>query len=213
MASAPTDAALASPIRAPRLTMLFRVARGFLRLLFTVLFRLRVEGLEHYPKGGAMLVVNHPSALDPVLVAAAVPDRVLFMAAEEYLEMPLVGSMMRAYGIIPVKRGAVDTSAIRGALWGLAQGFRVCVFPEGQISPQAREPQRGAALIAARARVPIVPIAVIGSGRVFPLGARWPRLARVTVRVGPALPPPGAGQDAQSAALAAAMSWISSQTI
>jgi len=207
------DAALASPTRAPRLTLLFRVVRGLVRLLFVLLLRLRVEGLEHYPAGGAMLVVNHPSALDPVLVAAVVPDRVLFMAAEEYLEAPVLGWMMRAYGCIPVKRGAVDTSAIRGALWGLAQGFRVCVFPEGQISPQARTPQRGAALIAARARVPIVPIAVIGSGNVFPLGARWPRLARVTVRVGPALPPPGAGQDAQSAALVAEMGWIYSQTV
>jgi 1-acyl-sn-glycerol-3-phosphate acyltransferase len=205
------EAVLASPTRAPRLTLLFRATRGFVRALFVLLFRLRVEGLEHYPGAGAMLVVNHPSAFDPILVAAVVPDRVLFMAAEEYLEMPVVGWMMRAYGCIPVKRGAVDTSAIRGALWGLAKGFRVCVFPEGQISPQPRESQRGAALIAARARVPIVPIAVIGSGNVFPLGARWPRLARVTVRIGPALPPPGPGQEAQIEALGAAMRWIYSQ--
>jgi 1-acyl-sn-glycerol-3-phosphate acyltransferase len=127
--------------------------------------------------------------------------------------MPVVGWLMRAYGCIPVRRGVVDTSAIRGALWGLAQGFRVCVFPEGQISPQPREPQRGAALIAARARVPVVPIAVIGSGNVFPLGARWPRLARVVVRIGPALPPPGAGQEAQAESLGAAMRWIYSQTV
>jgi 1-acyl-sn-glycerol-3-phosphate acyltransferase len=180
--------------------------------VFVLLLRLRVEGLEHYPATGAMLVANHPSALDPILVAASVPDRLLFMAAEEYLEMPFVGWMMRAYGCIPVRRGVVDTSAIRGALWGLAEGFRVCVFPEGQISPEPRGPQRGAALIAARARVPIVPIAVIGSGKVFALGARWPRLARVTVRVGPAFPPPGPGQGAQSEALAAAMRWIYSQT-
>ena len=205
------EATLSSPTRAPRLTPLFRLARGFVRALFVLLFQLRVEGLERYPSEGAMLVVNHPSAFDPIMVAAVVPDRLLFMAAEEYLEMPFVGWMMRAYGCIPVRRGVVDTSAIRGALWGLAHGFRVCVFPEGQISPQPREPQRGAGLIAARARAPIVPVAVIGSEKVFPLGARWPRLARVIVRIGPSLPPPGPGQEAQSQTLAAAMNWIYSQ--
>jgi 1-acyl-sn-glycerol-3-phosphate acyltransferase len=201
-----------SPTRAPRLTPLFRVTRVLVRALCAILFRLRVEGLELYPRGGALLVVNHPSAFDPAMVAVSVPDRVLFMAAEEYLEMPVVGWMMRAYGCIPVKRGAADTSAIRTALWGLAQGFRVCVFPEGQISPHPRPPQRGAALIAARAGVPVVPIAVIGSGNVFPLGARWPRFARVTVRVGPALPPPGPGSEAQTQTLDAAMRWIYAQT-
>lgn len=155
-----------------------------------------------------MIVANHPSALDPLFLAAAVPERVLFIAAEEFLSVPAVGWVMRTYGCITVRRGEVDAGAIREALLALAAGRKVVVFPEGGVSPQPGQSRRGAALLAARARVPVVPVAMIGTGRVFPLGARLPRPARVTVRVGPPLPPPEEGRDAQDAVTAAAMAWV-----
>jgi 1-acyl-sn-glycerol-3-phosphate acyltransferase len=176
--------------------------------LLRVLFRFRVEGREHYPAGPAVIVANHPSALDPLFIAAAVPERLLFIAAEEFTTQGAVGWAMRTYGCIPVRRGQIDVSAIREPLQALRDGRKVAVFPEGGITPRPRAPQRGAALIAARAGVPIVPAAIRGTDRVFPLGARVPRLGRVHLRFGPLLPAPADETAAQEAAVADAMAWV-----
>lgn len=197
--------------RRPGRTLLFRVARKALLGLFRLLFRFRVEGLARLPAGPAVIVANHASALDPLFIGVALPERVLFVAAEEFLTMPAVGWAMRAYGCIPVRRGEVDSSAVREALAALADGFKVGVFPEGQVSPSPGPLRRGAGLLASRARVPIAPVVLIGVDRVFPLGARLPRPARVEVRIGDPLPAPEPTHAAQEAAVAAAMAWIRAQ--
>jgi 1-acyl-sn-glycerol-3-phosphate acyltransferase len=190
---------------------LLHLARILVRLLLRLLFRFRIEGLERFPPGPAVVVANHPSALDPMFIAAALPERVLFIAAAEFLSLRIVGWVMRAYGCIPVRRGEADSTAIREAMAVLAAGVKVGVFPEGRVSPQPGLLRRGAALIAGRAQVPVLPVAVLGSDRVFPLGARWPRLARVTVRFGPPLPASGPGRDAQEAVVEEAMAWVRAQ--
>jgi 1-acyl-sn-glycerol-3-phosphate acyltransferase len=187
---------------------LFRLIHGVVGALLRILFRLRVDGRAHYPAGPAVLVANHPSALDPLFIAAAVPERLVFVAAAEFLAWRGLGWIMRTYGCIPVRRGEVDPAAIRQALRALAAGRKVVVFPEGRVTATPLPPQRGAALIAARARVPVVPVAVVGSGRIFPLGARVPRPGAVGVRFGPPLPPPDETRAALEATMAAAMTWI-----
>jgi len=194
----------------PQETRLFWVTYFVVRTLLRILFRFRVEGLEHYPAGPAVIVANHPSALDALFLAAALPERVLYIGAEEFLAMWGVGWAMRTYGCIPVRRGEVDLSAIRGSLRALQDGRKVVVFPEGQVSPQPGPLHRGAALIAAHARVPIAPAAIQGTGRVFPLGARVPRLERVSVRFGPPHPVSKDSRDDLEAAVAAAMAWVRS---
>jgi 1-acyl-sn-glycerol-3-phosphate acyltransferase len=205
-------AAVRPPGAWSRDTALLRITRTLVRTLLRVLFRFRVQGVAHLPNGPAVVVSNHPSALDPLLVGAAVPERVLFIAAEEYLAWRGVGWAMRAYGCIPVRRDEIDTSAIREAVEALGRGLKVGVFPEGQISPEPGPVKRGAAVLAARARVPLVPVAVIGSGRAFPLGATMIRLAPVTVRIGPPVAPPGQGRSAQQDAMDAVMAWIRAAT-
>jgi 1-acyl-sn-glycerol-3-phosphate acyltransferase len=194
----------------PRETRLFRAWWVAVRALLRPLFCFRAEGLERLPAGPAVLVANHPSALDPLFLAAAVPERLVFLAAAEFLALPAVGWAMRTYGCIPVRRGEVDSRAVRGALLALEAGRKVAVFPEGRVTPHpdGRPGLRGAALLAARAGVPVVPVAIAGTGRVFPLGAWFPRPGRVAVRIGPPLPPPDAERASQDAATEAAMAWI-----
>ncbi len=192
----------------PREPRLFRVTWAAVRALLRPFFCFRVEGIERFPPGAAVLVANHPSALDPLFLAAAVPERMLFLAAAEFFALPAVGWAMRTYGCIPVRRGEVDPAAVRGALLALAAGRKVAVFPEGRISPEPARGQRGAALLASRAGVPMVPVAIVGTGRVFPLGAWFPRPGRVVVRIGPPLPPPSDERASQDAATEAAMAWI-----
>lgn len=208
------DAASRVRRRWPRETLLFQVTRWVVRAALRGLFRFRVEGVEHYPAGPAVVVANHPSALDPLFIAAAVPERILFVGAAEFLAMPVVGWAMRTYGCIPVRRGEIDLSVIRESVCALRAGRKVAIFPEGRVTPEPGPLHRGAALIAARAGAPIVPVAVCGTDRVFPLGARVPRPGRVRVRIGSPQPPgpPAAVEQAALAAaneaLAAAMAWV-----
>lgn len=210
MHQAAMEGASPAAARWPRETALFRLTRFSVSWLLRALFRFRVCGLEHVPPGPALIVANHPSAVDPLFIGAAVPERLLFVAAEEFLSMRgFVGWAMRTYGCIAVRRGGIDISAIREPVRALAAGRKVALFPEGGISPRPRPPQRGAALIAARAGVPIVPAAIRGTGRVYPLGARVPRPGRVTLRFG--LPvPPGSDAEAAEDAVATAMAWVHS---
>lgn len=196
--------------RWPTETLLFRLTRLAVRALLGALFAFRVEGREHLPRGPAVVVANHPSALDPLFIGAAVPERLLFIAAKEFLSLRAVGWAMLTYGCIPIRRGQIDIAAIRESLDALTMGRKLVVFPEGGVSPSPRPPQRGAALIAARAQVPIVPAVIRGTERVFPLGARFPRLGSVRLRFGPPIPPPHDEASAQEAALARAMAWVHS---
>ncbi len=193
----------------PRETPLFHLTRASVHLLLRVLFRFRVIGLEHVPPGPAVIVANHPSALDAMFIGAAVPERLLFIAAEEFLFMRgFVGWAMRTYGCIAVRRGGIDMSAIREPLRALADGRKVALFPEGSITPEPRPPQRGAAVITARAGVPIVPAAIRGTAGVFPLGARFPRPGRVSLRFGPTIPAPAPDTEAAEVAVSSAMAWV-----
>lgn len=192
----------------PRETLLYRLARAIVVPLLRVVFRFHVEGLDRYPAGPALIVANHLSALDPMFMAAAVPERVLMMGAAEFLTMPFVGWVMRTYGCIPVRRGEADLSAIKASVRALRDGRKVVIFPEGRISPEPAPLQRGAAVVASRARVAFVPAAIVGSDRAFPMGARLVRPARVSVAFGPPHAPRGTTTHDCEAALASAMLWV-----
>jgi len=151
-------------------------------------------------------VANHPSALDPLLLAAALPRRGLFIAAAEFLQLPAVGWAMRAYGVIPVRRGQTDLSVIKEAIAALEAGALVVIFPEGRVSPRGAEAKAGAGLLAARTGAPIVPAAVVGSARALPLGAVIPRPTRVRVRFGAARAAPSDRAAAEGVA-AEALAW------
>lgn len=192
----------------PTETPLYRLARVVVVPLLKLLFRFRVEGLDRYPDGPVVIVANHLSALDPLLMAAAVPERVLMVGAAEYLRIPFVGWVMRTYGCIPVRRGEADLSAIKDSVRALQDGRKVVIFPEGRISPEPAPPQRGAAVVAARARVGFLPAAIVGSDRAYPMGARMIRPVRVSVSFGPLHQPYGTTPHDYEAALAGAMMWV-----
>jgi 1-acyl-sn-glycerol-3-phosphate acyltransferase len=164
-----------------------------------VFFSLSVTGSERLPRTGpAVLVSNHASWLDPPILALALTRKPAFLAMEELWRMPCVRLVMRAWGLaIPVHRGTVDATALRRGLRALKDGALLIVFPEGGISPdgQLRPFHRGAALLAARAQVPLVPIAIIGTGEALPLGRVIPRPRPVSVRIGTPIPAPGPTRD------------------
>lgn len=151
-----------------------------------------VRGGENFPATGpAVLVANHASYLDPPVLAMAVRRQLFFMAREGILRVPVLGWILRRSGVFAVKRGAADRTAIRHAISLLEQGHVLAIFPEGTRTTtgdlQVAEP--GAALIAARAGVPLIPVALHGTREGLPRDAHWLRPAKLAVTFGPPIWP------------------------
>ncbi|MED6335413.1 MAG: AMP-binding protein [Planctomycetota bacterium] len=163
--------------------------------LTRILYRIRVEGARHVPaEGGALIICNHLSYIDPLFVGVASPRRPRFMMFRGFFNVPVIGGFARLMGTIPVS--SEDTTAQKRAAIVevsrlLAKGAVVCIFAEGAISRSGNLMgfARGFERIARRAQVPVIPMALDGLwGSVFSFeGGRalrkWPRLARRTVRV------------------------------
>ena len=151
--------------------------------------RLKVVGRENIPlEGGALLVANHRSYLDPPLVALAVKKRpVFFMAKSELFEMPILSTLIKHWGnAFPVRRGKPDIKALKTALEILKGGELVCIFPEGQRAPAGKflRPKWGAGMVALKAKVPIVPCLIEGSEKLIGKERLFSGLPKVTIRFG-----------------------------
>ncbi len=139
----------------------------WIRTTARILWGARVSGPMPIPRGqGAVIVCNHRSSADPGFIAMTVDRVVHWMVAREYCEHKAFGWFLRAVESIPVGRGGVDTAATKMAIRFAEEGDLVGIFPEGRINTtdELLLPGRpGAALIALKARVPIVPCYISGS--------------------------------------------------
>ncbi|MGD1856032.1 MAG: lysophospholipid acyltransferase family protein [Leptolyngbyaceae cyanobacterium] len=161
-------------------------------------FRGRIYGAENMPQVGPVLVVaNHASDFDPPIVSSCVRRPVSYMAKQELFKIPVFAPAIRAYGAYPVQRGGAARGAIKAALDQLDQGWAVGVFLQGTRTRDGRipEPKLGAALIAAKAQVPLVPVSLWGTHRILPKGATFPKPLPVTVRIGQPIAPPVSSKD------------------
>lgn len=158
--------------------MIFRLLKFLATMILTVVRHWDVQGREKLPaSGGIVLVANHISYWDPVAVVCAFNRKVHFMAKAELFNIPVLSYVLKISGSFPVRRDTSDRSAIRTAAKLLEEGEVVGVFPEGTRSHTGEllKPNLGAAMIAARAGVSMIPVAVIGTRGVF---------GRVKVRIG-----------------------------
>lgn len=140
----------------------------FFGLLMTrFLWRARVFGKMELPtNGGAVIVANHRSPMDPAFVGLGSLSRVRWMVAREYFNVPVFGSMLRLLESIPTRRGGIDTEAVKQTIRSARDGELVGIFPEGRLNDTERlllPLRNGAAMIALQARVPIIPCYIEGS--------------------------------------------------
>jgi 1-acyl-sn-glycerol-3-phosphate acyltransferase len=173
--------------------VVYSLSRFLLRVVLRLWFGFRVDGREHEPATGSVVIVsNHLSDLDPLIVGSALKRRVGFMAKQELFEVPGVRWWVSACGAFPVRRGEPDRQALRTAMRLLEGGGVLVMFPEGTrgTTRELRPPEPGAALLALRTGATVLPVAVIGSDEVMPRGSHRLRRATVRVRIGEPIPVP-----------------------
>jgi len=178
--------------RLPRLHWARRCFRGFGRWLCKTVIKVctipTVEGLENFPREGpALVVINHLGDADAPLLVSSVSASLDALGKVELYDLPILGKMMNWYGVIWLHRGRPDRRAMRAALDGLAEGRIIVIAPEGRYSliGGLEEGGHGAAFLAYKADVPIVPVVVIGTENERVYGSlKRLRRAPVTFRVG-----------------------------
>lgn len=165
-----------------------RFARGLCWLVVTACTKRTVEGLENFPRSGPLLVViNHLGDADGPLLISSISTSLDALGGVELYDLPILGKLMDWYGIIWLHRGRPDRRAMRAALDGLVEGRILVIAPEGRYSliGGLEEGEPGAAFLAIKADVPILPVVVIGTENTHTYGhLKRLRRAPVTLRVG-----------------------------
>ena len=171
----------------------YRIVRPWLTGIPWLLYRVRIKGRENLPAtGGFVLAPSHRSMMDILFTARVTPRRVRFMGKASLFKVPVLGAFFSALGGFPVARDGTDRKAVRDSVTMLEAGDVLCVYPEGtrQNGPKIQPLQPGAAYLALRASVPIVPVGIAGAEEIMRAHKiPFPRFGRVTIVVGPPIVP------------------------
>lgn len=149
---------------------LYKLCRGVSKILFKILYRIEVQGSIDLPENkGYIICSNHLNMFDPVFIACFTDRQISFMGKKELFDKPILGGLFRKLGAFPVDRSKGDLGALKTAIEILNSNNVMAMFPEGTRSKTGEfgEFKRGAALIASRADVPIVPVKIVGNYRLF----------------------------------------------
>lgn len=181
------------------LWVIFRAARQVLIPVSHAVYRPTIEGRTNVPsRGGVLLASNHLSFIDSFTIPLASPRPVSFLAKSDYFTgTGLRGAMSRqwftAVGAIPVDRNSPTAAqeSLDAALEVLKAGGAFGIYPEGTRSRDGRlyRGRTGVAWLALTADAPVVPVGLLGTEEVQPVGRSFPRLAKVTIRFGEAMHP------------------------
>lgn len=175
--------------------MFYRVVRAVVLAVCKVLFRVRVIGGDRVPRTGVYIVApSHRSILDVPFTAFVTRRRVRFMAKKELFSTRFGHWLFTSLGGISVDRDGADRAALRASQSALEDGEPLAIFPEGtrRNGPTLGELYDGAAYLALKLGIPIVPIGIGGSEEILASGKILPRLRKVVVVVGEPIVPTAA---------------------
>jgi 1-acyl-sn-glycerol-3-phosphate acyltransferase len=166
--------------------LLYIIAKIKFLIIFKLFFRLKVTGQQNIPQDGPFIIVaNHSSLLDPVILGVSIKPKIIFVAAAYLFKIRWIGYLLRKANSIPVQREN-DIKAIKQTLKILQQGGILGIFPEGGIDRHKNNlpVKAGAAYLATKIGVPIVPIKIKGVDKVLPRGAKFIRsLNKIEVEI------------------------------
>jgi 1-acyl-sn-glycerol-3-phosphate acyltransferase len=177
----------------------YELLQRMLQLIGVLAFRVRHWGRENIPRSGGVLVVsNHQSHLDPILVGIGCPRRMNYVARETLFRFPPFAWLIGSVGALPLNREGMGLKGIKESLKRLKRGEMVVIFPEGTRTRDGAIGlfRPGFTTLAVRANAAILPMAIEGAFQAWPRWRKFPGLGRVRVRYGvPILPAEFAGRD------------------
>ena len=167
---------------------LYHSVRCLVRPVLDVFGHLESHGNENIPRhGGVLLVSNHVSLLDPVIIGAATARELHFLGADDYLHIPCVGRVLRQLNGIPIKRSAPSWGTLKRAVSCLKRGEALVIFPEGTRSADGvlGKMHNGASFVIHHTGVPTIPVFLKGAERFLPRGSKFIRPTQLSVIFGP----------------------------
>ena len=173
--------------------ILYRFVRAVVGVIIRVCWRTTFEGLDNVPATGPFVLAPvHRSFIDFALVSGVTRRRLRYMGKDSLWKYKPFGWFISALGAYPVHRRTADREALRRTIAVIEAGEPVVLFPEGtrRSGPVVEELFEGAAYVATRAGVPVVPVGIGGSESALPKGRRLPRPVKVHVVVGSPMSPP-----------------------
>ena len=149
--------------------MVYKIARGAIKLYLLLRFKIKIHGLENLPKDGAVLAANHYSNWDPLVLAVSCPAPISFMAKAELFSSKIGNWFFSSAGMIPVKRGQADINAIKESIKVLKDKKLLGIFIEGTRVKDGEDSsaKSGVAMLATKAKKPVVPVYIEGSFKNF----------------------------------------------
>jgi 1-acyl-sn-glycerol-3-phosphate acyltransferase len=194
--AAPTEEVVAPAPRPPppsrrppeKPTIVYQIGRVICRVTCDRWFDLKVYGARHVPRSGGVLIVsNHQSYLDPVVLAVKLQRPLSFLAKSELFEHPSFSWLIRSLNAYPVRQGEGDVGAVKETIGRLKEGHALNLFPEGTRTPDGtiQPMQAGVGLIVRRAGVPVVPAVIHGSLEAWPKKKKLFHPHPIRVQYGP----------------------------
>ena len=176
-----------------RMHWVYYFGRIFIPTIASPFFSRQVKGKENLPAQGPVIIAcNHLHIADPPIVADSIPLKTVFMAKEELWHNKWSRFWVENFGAFPVKRNGFDREAIRLAEEWLGKGISLIMFPEGERSKNAQMKKAlpGAALLALRNGVPVVPVGITGTQYIRNLKWAFFHHPKITITIGKPLYPP-----------------------
>lgn len=150
--------------------MLLRLVKIILYVFLWIMYPTIYKGKKNIPKGKVIFIGNHTSNADPIIVEMSAWKEKFYLVKKELYKNKFIGGFWKRMNTIPVDRGNTDLSAIKAALKVLSRGKALVIFPEGtrnKTGEQLGAVKSGAAMLAIKAKAPIVPIWIKKKPRLF----------------------------------------------
>lgn len=150
--------------------LFYRISRAVVRVYLKLFYRWRIYGAKNIPTSGSVILIsNHISNFDPVVVICSTDRQIHYLAKEELFRVPILGKLLSIYGTFPIKRGGNDRKAIKTGLEILKNGKVLGIFPEGTRSKTGEMGKGlpGAALFALKSDAIVIPIGIASTYKYF----------------------------------------------
>lgn len=176
-------AALPDPLLPNRF---WRFCRFVLRNVFVFWLDYRARGHTGLPEGGALVLANHQSFLDPFLIGLPLARPISYLARHNLFPIPIIGTVLRNTYVMPINRDAAGGGTIREATRRIRHGLLIGIFPEGTRSDDGTlgELKPGFIAMLRQGKAPVVPVGVAGALHALPRGGKWIRRGRIRVVYG-----------------------------